>query len=244
MVTSLHLSTADGSPIANASEYRSIVGALQYVVITRTEIAFAVNRVCQFMQNPLDTHFQAVKQILRYLQGSIDFGLRFTKASRLNITAFADANSGSDLDDCRSTSGFCLFFGGNPVSWGSKKQSVVSRSTAEAEYRAVACATSEVLWLFSLLQELHVSCDGTPVLWCDNSSAIAVSANPVLHSKFKQVELDLYFVREKVAAGVLMVNEVPAYEQIADLLTKPLSAPVFTRFRHQLAVVSASSLIS
>ncbi|KAK8560971.1 hypothetical protein V6N13_026406 [Hibiscus sabdariffa] len=147
MISNLQLSNNIGSPIDNVTAYRSIVGALQYIVVTRPEIAFAVNRVCQFMQRPLDTHFQAVKRILRYLQGTIDFGLRFSPTTRLDITVFANANWGSDVDDRRSTTGFCLFFGGNPVSWGAKKQSVVSRSTAEAEYRAVAYAAAEVVWL-------------------------------------------------------------------------------------------------
>ncbi|GMI95461.1 cysteine-rich RLK (RECEPTOR-like protein kinase) 8 [Hibiscus trionum] len=243
MISNCHLSLNDGSPIPNVTEYRSIVGALQYVVITRPEIAFSVNRVCQFMHSPLDTHFQAVKRILRYLSGTVDFGLHFVASSRLTLTAFVDANWGSDLDDRRSTSGFCVFFGDNPVSWGSKKQAVVSRSTAEAEYRSVACATTELLWLESLLRELRVSLDGRSTLWCDNSSAVAVSANPVFHSKFKHVELDLFFVREQVAAGRLLVNEIPSSEQLADVLTKPLSASSFSRFRERLSVVQLSSVL-
>ncbi|KAE8672779.1 1,4-dihydroxy-2-naphthoate polyprenyltransferase [Hibiscus syriacus] len=213
MVTNCKLSVKDENPIEKVTQFRSIVGALQYVVITRPDIAFAVNHVCQFMQAPLDTHFQAMKRILRYLQGTIDFGLRFLGSSRLSLAGFADASWGADVDDRRSTFGFCIYFGGNLVSWSSRKQQVVARSTAEAEYRSVACAAAEMVLLESLLSELHIVSHGKPTLWCDNSSAVAVCANPVLHSKFKHVELDLFFVREMVIAGKLQVHEVPAFEQ-------------------------------
>ncbi|KAE8659142.1 Detected protein of confused Function [Hibiscus syriacus] len=193
MVSNIKLSANEGTPLEDAARYRSIVGALQYIVITRPDVAFAVNRVCQFMQAPLDVHFMEVKQILRYLQGTIDFGLRFTPSSRMALTGFVDANWGSDVDDRRSTSGFCIYFCGNLVSWSSRKQHVVARSTVEAEYRSVACAAAEMVWLRSLLGELHVVSHGKAMLWCDNTSAVAVFANPVLHSKFKHVELDLFF---------------------------------------------------
>ncbi|KAE8669454.1 WAT1-related protein [Hibiscus syriacus] len=231
MATSCKLTVDNGTPVKTL-----LTIALQYVVITRPDIAFAVNRVCQFMQSPCDIHLQAVKRILRYLQATVDFGLRFLASSRLSLTGFADANWGSDADDRRSTSGYCIYFAGNLVSWGSRKQQVVARSTAEAEYRSVACAAAEMAWLESLLRELRVTVHGKFVLWCDNSSAVAVCANPILHSKFKHVELDLFFVREMVAAGKLFVQEIPAFEQVADVLTKPLSAPMFLKHRQWLLV--------
>ncbi|XP_016747590.1 uncharacterized protein [Gossypium hirsutum] len=230
-----------GCVIENASEYRRIVGALQYVVITIPDITFAVNKVCQFMHRPLDQHFRAVKHILRYLQGTLDYGIRFTTTATLDMVGYSDANWGTDVDDRRSTLGFYVFLGGNPVAWGSKKQ-VVSRSTAEAEYRGLAHAVTEVIWLESLLSELHVSPSQKAIVWYDNSGAVAVSANPVMHCKFKHVELDLYFDREKVAAGMLSVGHVPAQEQVADVFTKPLSLPLFTKFRSCLKVFAKSCL--
>lgn len=156
MIASSKLSLNDGCMIENEAEYCSIVGALQYVVITRPDITFAMNKVCQFMHRPLDQHFKAVKRILRYLQGTIDYGIQFTKKTSLDVVGYFDANWGTDIDDRQSTTGFCIFLGGNPVAWGSKKQSVVSRSTAEAEYRGLAHTVAEVVWLESLLKELYV----------------------------------------------------------------------------------------
>ncbi|KAE8729042.1 hypothetical protein F3Y22_tig00004004pilonHSYRG00037 [Hibiscus syriacus] len=207
MVSNVKLSANEGTPLEDATQYRSIVGALQYIT---------------------------VKRILRYLQGTVDFGLRFTPSSRMALTGFADANWGSNIDYRWSTSGLCIYFYGNLVSWSSRKQQVVARSIAEAEYPSVACVAAEMVWLRSLLGELHVVSHRKATLWCDNTSAVAVCANLVLHSKFKHVELDLFFVREMVAMGQLQVHEVPAVEQVADALTKPLSTPLFFKHRQRL----------
>ncbi|KAG8490833.1 hypothetical protein CXB51_014023 [Gossypium anomalum] len=238
MVGSVLLSKDQGERLVDPSEYRSLAGALQYVVLTRLDIAYAVNRVCQFMHAPTKTHMVALKCILRYLRGTLSHGLVFRRSDRLSLVGYADANWGLDFDDRRSTIGYCMYFGHTLVSWYSKKQQVVSRSTAEAEYRSLAAATSDIAWLVSLLTELKIFSIDPPTIWCDNSSAVAVAANPVLHSKFKHVELDLFFVCEKVASGDLIVGEVPACDQVADILTKPLSMSLFTRFRHLLLVVS------
>ncbi|XP_040935304.1 uncharacterized mitochondrial protein AtMg00810-like [Gossypium hirsutum] len=220
MVTTGHLSANTGSPVEDESHYRSIVGALQYVVITRPDIAYAVNKVCQFMHKPSDLHFKAVKRILRYLQGTLNYGLKFVRLSKFLLEGYSDASWGSDVDDRRSTSGFCVFLGGNPISWSSRKQQVISRSTAEAEYRSVAHLAAELVWI--------------------RSAAVAIAGNPVLHSKFKHVEMDLFFVREKVADGVLQVGHVSGSDQIADVLTKPLPVGIFTKFRDLLCVTDTS----
>ncbi|KAG8489820.1 hypothetical protein CXB51_017861 [Gossypium anomalum] len=237
MVSSSALSKNEGEPLADPTEYRSLVGALQYVVLTRPNVAYTVNRVCQFMHAPTSSHMVALKRILRYLCGTFSHGLVFRPSDRLSLVGYANANWGLDFDDRRSTTGYCIYFGYTPISWCSKKQPVVSRSTVEAEYRSLAAATSDVTWLISLLAKLKVNSVDLPTIWCDNSSAVAVAANPVLHSKFKHVEIDLFFVCEKVASGDLIVGEVPACDQVADILTKPLSASLFSRFRHLLRVL-------
>ncbi|KAL5540260.1 hypothetical protein UlMin_044401 [Ulmus minor] len=239
MVSSLKLIASDGDPITNATEYKSIVGALQYITITRPEIAFSVNKVCQFMQSPLDEHMKAVKRILRYLKGTLDEGIYMKRSQAMNLTGFCDADWGNDLCDKRSTTGYCFYLGNNVISWSSKKQHVVSRFSTEVEYRSLANATSELLWLQSLLAELKVQVGNIPMLWCDNMSTISLSANPVLHSRTKHIELDLYFVREKVIAKEIEVNHVPSVDQVADVFTKPLSAQFFQRMKKKLIVTAA-----
>ncbi|KAK5793532.1 hypothetical protein PVK06_034682 [Gossypium arboreum] len=210
MVSSSMLPKDEGDSLADPTEYRSLASALQYIVLTRPDIAYAINRVCQFMHAPTNLHLVTLKRILRYLRGTLSYGLVFRRSERLSLVGYADANWGLDFDDRRSTTGFCVYYGHTPISWCSKKQQVVSRSTAEAEYRSLAAAANDVAWLTSLLTELKLSSVDPPTVWCDNSSVVAIAANPVLHSKFKHVELDLFFVREKVAmASWLLVKFLP-----------------------------------
>ena len=242
MTSGLRLTNYGSDPVQSAQFYRSIVGALQYVTITRPELAYSVNKVCQFMHKPLEAHWVAVKRILRYLAGTLDFGLHLKKSDHLNVTAFCDADWGSDPEDRKSTSGFCVFLGTNVVSWASKKQHVVSRSSTEAEYRSLAHVTAEVSWLSSLLKELQISQTRLPEIWCDNLSTVHMAANPVLHARTKHIELDLFFVRDKVANNQIQVKHVPATDQVADILTKPISSSKFAEFRHKLTVVDSPSV--
>lgn len=216
----------DGAPYPNPTVYRSIVGALQYLTFTRPDIAFSVHQVCQFIQNLMVSHFTAVKRILRYLKGTLHVGISYSKGD-LQLKAFSDADWAGDPNDRRSTTGLVIFLGDNPISWSSKKQQTVSRSSTEAEYRALSFTTAEVDWLKQLLAFLHVSLPHIPVLFCDNLSAIALSFNPVQHQRTKHIEVDVHFVRERVSQKQLSVQFVSSQEQFADILTKGLSAPLF-----------------
>ncbi|XP_052489889.1 uncharacterized mitochondrial protein AtMg00810-like [Gossypium raimondii] len=144
MVTTCRLSIHERNLMEDERLFRSILGALQYVVITRPDIAFSINKVCQYMHKPLDTHFKAVKRILRHLQETLEYVLQFIHNSKLLLKSYSDESWGSDIDDRRSTSGLCVFLGGNPTSWSSRKQQVVSRSTVEAEYRSLAHVAAEI----------------------------------------------------------------------------------------------------
>ncbi|KAL6278174.1 hypothetical protein ACE6H2_021775 [Prunus campanulata] len=223
----------DGQPYGNPTLYRSIVGALQYLTFTRPDIAFSVHQVCQFLQNPMVTHFTAVKRILRYLKGTMHFGISYSRGT-LNLTAFSDADWAGDPNDRRSTTGLVVFLGSNPVSWSSKKQQTVSRSSTEAEYRALSTTSAELDWIKQLLVFMKVPIAQPPVLFCDNLSAIALSFNPVQHQKTKHIEIDVHFVRERVAKQQLFVQFVSSREQFADILTKGLSAPLFRTRCHNL----------
>ncbi|KAH9646728.1 retrovirus-related pol polyprotein from transposon RE1 [Citrus sinensis] len=226
-----------GTPFENPSLYRSIVGSLQYVILTRPEIAFSVNKLSQFLTAPSVFHWQACKRVLRYLQLTANYGLQFYHTGKLTLTAFSDADWGSDLDDRKSIGGYCVYLGNNLISWSSKKQQIVSRSTAESEYRALALTTSEVLWITYLFKELQVQLLQTPELKCDNKSAEALASNPKYHSKTKHIELDLHFIREHVARKEVEINHVPSCEQVADILTKPLAVDQFNYLRSKLNVL-------
>ncbi|XP_026432729.1 uncharacterized protein LOC113330081 [Papaver somniferum] len=136
--------------------YRSVVGDLQYLHITRADIAVVVNKACQFMHEPYLEYWELVKCILRYLKQTIDYGLFFKPALNYSLNSYSDVDWARNLDDRRSTSGYCIYFGGNLISWSARKQKTVSKSSTESEYRGIAIATSELIWIQSLLQELGI----------------------------------------------------------------------------------------
>jgi histone deacetylase 1/2 len=242
MQSTCKLSKNGSSALSDPFMYRSVVGALQYATLTRPEISYSVNKVCQFMSHPLDSHWVAVKRILRYLKGTLHHGLLLSPATPSQVPslhAFCDADWASDPDDRRSTSGAAIYFGPNLISWWSRKQPVVARSSTEAEYRSLAHATAELLWVQTLLQELHVH-SSAPLVLCDNLSAVSLAHNPVMHSRTKHMEIDLFFVGEKVISKQLNVLHVPGTDQWADILTKSLSSAKFLELKPKLKVAGAT----
>lgn len=234
--TSSKLSATDGPLIAEPSLYRSLAGALQYLTITRPDITYAVQQVCLFMHQPREPHFHFLKRVLRYVKGTIDHGLHLGVSKSHTLTAYSDADWAGCPDSRRSTSGYCVFLGDNLVSWSSKRQPTVSRSSAEAEYRGVANAVAETSWLRNLLLELHVHIRHATLVYCDNVSAVYLSGNPIQHQRTKHVELDIHFVREQVQIGTVRVLHVPSEFQYADIFTKGLPRQLFTRFRSSLSI--------
>jgi histone deacetylase 1/2 len=230
------LSLHDGEALSgdDSTRYRSIVGALQYITLTRPDISFAVNKVCQFLHAPTTVHWTAVKRILRYVRGTVSFGLRLSRSTSTLVSAFSDADWAGCPDDRRSTGGFAVFLGSNLISWSARKQATVSRSSTEAEYKSLANATAEVIWVQTLLAELRVPHPRAAVLWCDNIGATYLSANPVFHARTKHIEVDYNFVRERVARKLLDIRFVPSGDQVADGFTKPLATRQLVKFRHNL----------
>ncbi|XP_042965972.1 uncharacterized mitochondrial protein AtMg00810-like [Carya illinoinensis] len=237
MAASLKLSKHDTPDFDDATIYRSIVGGLQYLSMTRPDMSFSVNKVCQFMHSPKVPHWSAIKCILRYLKATINHGLFFSSNSSLTLQVYSDADWEGCPDDRRSTSGTCIFLGKHLISWSSKKQQTVARSSTEVEYKAIASSAAEVTWLQTVLRELAVPLSQAPTLWCDNLGATYLSANPVYHSKTKHMDIDYHFVRDKVAAHTLKVSFISSKDQIADILTKPLVADKFSHLRTSLKVV-------
>ena len=222
-------STTSTKLVDNPHLYRRVVGALQYLNFTRPDIAYAVNQACRSMHSPQSIDWIRLKHLLRYLKGTVTHGLHFSSKSPNSLTSFSDADWAGDSADRRSTSAFLIYFGNNLISWSSKKQPTVARSSTEAEYKAIANATSEIVWITSLFRELQIVAP-PPTLWCDNIGATYLSTNPVFHARMKHIEVDYHFVREMVASRRLHVCVISGKDQPADLLTKPLSKLRF----HQL----------
>ncbi|CAM8893220.1 unnamed protein product [Rhodiola kirilowii] len=229
-----------GEQVSDPTLYRSLAGALQYLTFTRPDISYAVQQCCLFMHDPREKHFSALKRILRYIKGTASLGLQLSRSSINDLSAYSDADWAGCPDSRRSTSGYCVFLGNNLISWSSKRQPTVARSSAEAEYRAVANAVADTCWIRSLLTELNTPISSATLVFCDNVSAVYMSSNPVQHQRTKHVEIDLHFVREKVALGQVRVLHVPSTHQFADLFTKGLPYPLFNEFRSSLCVRQAT----
>ncbi|KAL9234053.1 hypothetical protein vseg_008969 [Gypsophila vaccaria] len=234
--TKAKLSATSGKPVSDPTLFRSLAGALQYLTFTRPDISYAVQQICLFMHDPREAHLGALKRIIRYLQGTSRFGLYLHASSTSTLTAYTDADWSGCPDSRRSTSGYCVYLGDNLISWSSKRQATVSRSSAEAEYRGVANVVAEACWLRNLLLELHCPIRQATVVYCDNVSAIYLSGNPVNHQRTKHIEIDVHFVREKVAVGQVKVCHVPSRFQYADIFTKGLPSILFDDFRASLSV--------
>ncbi|KAM0053128.1 putative RNA-directed DNA polymerase [Helianthus debilis subsp. tardiflorus] len=225
---------AAGTPFTDVTHYRSIVGALQYLTITRHDLAYAVNQVSQFLHAPTEDHYKEVKRILRYLKGTVALGLHYTRPPSISIVGYSDADWARCLETRRSTYGYSIFLGGNLISWCAKKQPTVARSSCESEYRAMAHAAAEIIWLTHLLQELRALPPSRTTLLCDNQSALFMTQNPVSHKRSKHIDFDYHFLRELVQAGDLVTKYVPSKLQVAYIFTKSLAKPLFLEFRRQL----------
>jgi histone deacetylase 1/2 len=236
MSSSERLCSADGDVLSSeeATKYRSLVGGLQYLTWTRPDLSFVVNKVCQYLHEPRTPHMSAVKRILRYVRYTLDSGLQISSTASTLLSAFSDADWAGSMDDRRSTGGYAIFYGGNLIAWSARKQSTVSRSSTESEYKALANATAELIWVQSLLKELGVSQVRPPVLWCDNIGATYLSSNPVFHARTKHIEVDFHFVCERVNQKQLQIRFISSKDQVADIFTKPLPLPLFEHCKRNL----------
>jgi len=190
-------------------------------------------------------HLAALKRILCYVRGTLHLGLLLRPSSSSDLVVYIDVDWAGCPDTRKSTSGYAVFLSDNFISWSSKRQNTVSRSSAEAEYRAVADGVAKATWLCQLLHEFHTPLRRAKLVsplrratlvYCDNISAVYMSSNPVHHQRTKHIEIDLHFVRERVSVGDLRVLYVPTSSQYADIFTKGLSSSVFLEFRTSLNV--------
>ncbi|KAH9660135.1 hypothetical protein KPL70_024106 [Citrus sinensis] len=175
------------------------------------------------MANPLQPHWTSCKGVLRYLKETIDYGISLKKSDSFDLVVYSNADLENDPDNRRSTSGYCVYLSDNLISWSSKKQSVLFKSLAESEYKAMTLACAKITWICYILKELDVKLNCTALLLSDSTSAAAIATNLVLHFKTKHIEIDIHFVGDKVEKKEVEIAFVSSNDQIADVLTKPIT---------------------
>ncbi|WJZ88004.1 hypothetical protein VitviT2T_007342 [Vitis vinifera] len=217
--------------------YQRLVGRLMYLDHTRPDLAYALSVVSQYMHNPGEQHMNVVMRILRYLKNAPGKGILFAKnIDHQSIEVYIDADWAGAVDDRRSTSGYFTFVGGNLVTWKSKKHNVVARLSAEAEFRGMTLGLCETLWLRLLLQDLGYLSRQPIRLFCDNKAACDIAHNPVQHDRTKHVEVDRFFIKEKLDDKIVELPKIRSEDQLADILIKAVSSQVFSKFLDKLDV--------
>ncbi|KAL0387930.1 UNVERIFIED_CONTAM: Retrovirus-related Pol polyprotein from transposon RE2 [Sesamum radiatum] len=232
----LKLSSDCGALLPNPDSYRRLVGRLLYLGFTRPDISHSVQQLSQFLNHPCEAHWNAALHVVRYLKGCPSKGLFFPSQNSLDLRAYCDADWASCTDSRRSLSGFCIFLEPALISWNTKKQSTVSRSTTEAEYRSMAVTVCKLRWLllgdFGLELQLPLS------LFYDNKAALHITANPVFHERTKHIEIDCHIVRDAYRDGFVTPSHVRSSDQLADVFTKVLPLPSFSSLTSKLGLVS------
>ncbi|GJZ16208.1 hypothetical protein Tco_0551885 [Tanacetum coccineum] len=227
-----------GSPV-DATKYRSMIGALMYLTSSRPDIVHATCLCARYQAKPTEKHLKEVKRIFRYLRGTVNMGLWYTKDSGIELTGFSDADYAGCKDTFKSTSGGAQFLGEKLVSWSSKKQDCTALSTAEAEYVSLSVCCAQVLWMRTQLTDYGFHFNKIPI-YCDSKSAIAISCNPVQHSRTKHIVVRYHFIKEHVEMGTIELYFVKTDYQLADLFTKALPVDRFNYLVRRLGMRSLS----
>jgi hypothetical protein len=222
--------------------YRQLIGSLMYMVNTIPDIFYAINVLSQFMSQPKQTHWIIAKPVLRYLRGTIGYGMRYASSVDLSLQGYADAYWARSTIDIKNTFDCCFPLGSAMVSWCSRKQSSVALSTAEAEYIALSVAVREAVWLRKLLTDLFDHEMDPTIIHCDNHSCVNLFENPVFHDRSKHIEIKYHYIRDIVQRKTIHVQYPPTHEQITDIFTKPLAKTKFEYFRERLGLVENASL--
>lgn len=230
------LSKQGGGIEVDTTEFKQMVGSLMYLTATRPDLMYSVCLVSRYMERPTEQHLLAVKRIMRYLKGTEDFGIMYSRKGGRELVAFTDSDYAGDIDDRKSTSGYVFLLGSGSIAWASKKQAVVSLSTTEAEFISAAMCACQCIWLNRILDSLCFSQSKSSVIFCDNSSAVKLSKNPVMHGRSKHIDVRYHFLRDLVKDGRIELVHCGTAEQVADILTKPLKADTFVKLRKELGV--------
>ena len=242
MELGVKLSKFEGGEAVEANSYRSMVGSLRYLTCTRPDIAFAVGVASRYMSDPRHSHLKAVKRIMRYLKGTEDLGMFYSKSDKFELTGFVDSDWCGDIDDRKSTTGFAFYMGGTTFTWSSKKQPIVTMSTCEAEYVAAAHCVCHAIWLRNLLHDMKVPQHEPTEIRVDNKSAIELAKNPGDHERTKHIDVRFHFIREHIKDETIRVVHVQSNDQAADILTKALPKPSFEKGKRMLGMADVRDL--
>ena len=237
---SMSPSTEQEKRVMLAFPVREAVGSLMCLAgMTRPDVAHAVNQVAAFVSNPGKGHWEAIKQILAYLAGTINFGICYGgegMSATAPLIGFSDASLASDLQTRKSTTGFCFQLYGGLVAWVSKRQRCVAISTADSEFYAASESSRDAIWLKAVLSEVGVETGPIPI-YCDNRSAISIIQDPGNHQKIKHIDIRYFFVREHQEQGRIKMESISGKEQTADILTKALGKRVFEYLRNKMGII-------
>lgn len=236
MVPGNKLTKTGAGEEVDPTAYKQLVGSLRYLTATRPDLIYSVNVVSRYMENPNERHMMAVKRILRYVQGTASYGIQYLRGGEEKLVGYVDSDYAGDEDDRKSTSGYTFMFGGGAVSWSSKKQPIVTLSTTEAEYVAAAIGACQAVWMRNVLAEIGFDQGDGTVLFCDNSSAIKLSRNPVLHGRSKHIHVRFHFLRELVNEGIISMEYCSTHKQLSDIMTKPVKLEAFEKLRAHMGV--------
>lgn len=239
------IKNTDKNNVENENEYRSIVGSLIYAAIsTRPDINHAVNMVSRHMHEPNASHMVAAKKILRYLKDNNELGLVYknhnenkkneNKKNEVNIEGYCDADWGGDLDDRKSTTGYCVFINGNLVSWYTHKQPTVALSSAESELMGSTDIVKEIKWIKQILEEMNYIVKTPIIINIDNQSAMKIAENDVDHARTKHIDIKYHFIKNEIDDKIIQLKWVPTEKQVADIFTKGLGFVTYNKFKNML----------
>jgi ribonuclease HI len=220
----------------DATEYRRIVGCLRYLLHTRPDLAYSVGMASRFMERPA-LHQNVVKQIVRYVQGTLNYGLVYTREEKEEtLIGYSDSDHGGDRVHRRSTGGMAFYLNGGLITWCSHKEKTVALSSCEAELMAATVVAMQAMWLRTLLSELTRKKMQCVTIHVDNKSAIELMKNHVFHGRSKHIEIKFHYIRECVEKGQIAVKWIGTLEQKADSLTKGMVVTKLGEMRHMLGV--------
>lgn len=241
IVTGLKLSKDDKGTEVNPTLYKKLVGSLMYLTATRPDIMYGVSLISRFMESPKVSHWQAGKRILRYVSGTKNYGIQYSSSKEFKLIGYTDSDSVGSIDDRKSTSGYVFHFGTGVVSWSSKKQPIVTLSSAEAEYVVATSASCQAVWMRRVLKDLKQEQEEATKIYCDNNSAIALSKNLVFHKRSKHIDTRYHFIRELISNGEIFLEFCRSQDQCADIFTKALGKESFVYQRDRLGIIDGSN---